>query len=129
MYNIPDLLVCREDRTMHASRRLAVLGVAVLALLSLAPVTARAGGPSPEGYWLVASDGGVFGFGDAGFHGSTGAERLARPIVGLAASPTGNGYWLVASDGGVFSFGDAGYHGGLGGSPPRNPIVGVVSAG
>jgi len=24
------------------------------------------------GYWLVASDGGVFSFGDAGFHGSTG---------------------------------------------------------
>jgi hypothetical protein len=22
------------------------------------------------GYWLVASDGGIFNFGDAGFHGS-----------------------------------------------------------
>ncbi len=24
------------------------------------------------GYWLVATDGGIFSFGDAAFHGSTG---------------------------------------------------------
>jgi hypothetical protein len=62
---------------------------------------------SGRGYWLVASDGGIFSFGDAVFRGSTGALRLARPIVGMAPTPAGNGYWLVASDGGVFSFGDA----------------------
>ncbi|MEO7442455.1 MAG: hypothetical protein ABIW46_02860, partial [Acidimicrobiales bacterium] len=60
-----------------------------------------------RGYRLVASDGGVFAFGDATFVGSTGALRLAQPIVGMAATPTGRGYWLVASDGGVFAFGDA----------------------
>jgi hypothetical protein len=38
------------------------------------------------GYWLVASDGGVFSFGDAGFSGSTGALVLARPMVGMAAT-------------------------------------------
>ena len=27
--------------------------------------------PTGQGYWLVASDGGIFAFGDAGFHGST----------------------------------------------------------
>jgi hypothetical protein len=36
------------------------------------------------GYWLVASDGGIFAFGDAGFLGSTGAIRLNQPIVGMA---------------------------------------------
>ncbi|MDA8366275.1 MAG: hypothetical protein M0Z62_04855, partial [Actinomycetota bacterium] len=36
-------------------------------------------------YWLVASDGGVFSFGDAHFHGSTGAITLNKPIVGMAA--------------------------------------------
>ncbi len=60
-----------------------------------------------DGYWLVASDGGVFSFGDARFFGSTGAIRLNQPIVGMAATPTGHGYWLVASDGGIFCFGDA----------------------
>ena len=28
--------------------------------------------PDGAGYWLVASDGGVFSFGDAGFYGSAG---------------------------------------------------------
>ena len=37
-----------------------------------------------KGYWLVASDGGVFAYGDAGFYGSTGALTLNKPIVGMA---------------------------------------------
>jgi len=42
-------------------------------------------GTPASGYRLVASDGGIFGFGDAGFFGSTGAVALNRPIVGMAA--------------------------------------------
>ncbi|MGH2689765.1 MAG: TolB family protein [Actinomycetota bacterium] len=38
----------------------------------------------PGGYRLVGSDGGIFTFGDARFHGSTGAVPLARPIVAMA---------------------------------------------
>ncbi len=72
------------------------------------PVVGMAATPDGKGYWLVASDGGVFAFGDAGFFGSTGDVRLAKPVVGMAATPDGKGYWLVASDGGVFAFGDAG---------------------
>ncbi|MCZ7525889.1 MAG: hypothetical protein M5U14_05550 [Acidimicrobiia bacterium] len=56
--------------------------------------------PTGLGYWLVAEDGGIFAFGDAGFHGSTGAIALNQPIVGMTPSPSGQGYWLVASDGG-----------------------------
>jgi hypothetical protein len=67
--------------------------------------------PSGKGYWLVASDGGIFAFGDAGFLGSTGGIRLNQPVVGMAATPSGAGYWLVASDGGVFGFGDADFWG------------------
>ena len=70
--------------------------------------------PDGGGYWLVASDGGVFSFGDAGFHGSTGNLRLTKPVVGMAATPDGGGYWLVASDGGIFAFG--GRYGGFFGS-------------
>ena len=66
------------------------------------------------GYWLVASDGGIFSFGDAGFHGSTGATPLNKPVVGMAATQDGLGYWLVASDGGIFSYGDAQFHGSAG---------------
>jgi hypothetical protein len=68
--------------------------------------------PSGKGYWLVSSDGGVFSFGDAGFHGSLGGVKLDAPIVGMACTPSGKGYWLLGSDGGVFGFGDAKYDGG-----------------
>ena len=63
------------------------------------------------------ADGGVFSFGDAGFHGSMGGKPLDRPVVGMAATSDGHGYWLVAADGGVFSFGDAGFYGSMGGKP------------
>src|ERR1035441_6593061 len=60
------------------------------------PVVGMAASPTGKGYWLVAADGGVFSFGDAGFYGSLGGTRLRQPVVGMAASPTGKGYWLVA---------------------------------
>ena len=41
-----------------------------------------------KGYWLVATDGGIFSYGDAKFYGSTGAIALNRPIVGMASTPT-----------------------------------------
>ncbi len=83
--------------------------------------------PASQGYWLAASDGGVFTFGAAAFHGSLGAIKLNAPIVGIAATPTGNGYWLVGSDGGVFAFGAAGFHGSLGATKLNAPIVGIAA--
>ncbi len=80
----------------------------------------------PTGYWLAASDGGIFAFGDAGFYGSTGDLRLNRPIVGMGATPTRQGYWLVGSDGGVFSFGDAGFFGSTGGMVLNSPIIAMA---
>ncbi len=79
------------------------------------------------GYWIVASDGGVFSFGNAVFYGSMGGQTLNSPVVGMAARPQGDGYWLVASDGGIFSFGAAGFHGSMGGTPLNQPIVGMSS--
>jgi hypothetical protein len=79
------------------------------------------------GYWEVASDGGIFSFGVAAFHGSMGGRPLNAPIVGLAATPSGAGYWEVASDGGIFSFGDAAFHGSMGGTPLNAPIVGLAA--
>ena len=67
--------------------------------------------PSGNGYRIIAEDGGVFCFGDATFHGSTGDIALNAPIVDAAQTPSGEGYWLLAGDGGVFTFGDAKFHG------------------
>ena len=82
---------------------------------------------SNQGYWEVASDGGIFSFGTARFFGSTGGMPLNAPIVAMAATPDGRGYWLVARDGGVFAFGDAHYYGSTGGTPLNAPIVGIAS--
>ena len=83
--------------------------------------------PIFHGYWLVASDGGIFSFGDASFYGSTGNIVLNKPIVGMASTPDGKGYWLVASDGGIFSFGDASFYGSTGNIVLNKPIVGMAS--
>ncbi len=115
--------------------------VARVATRALHAVPAAATTPSPTslhvvvgaatdvatgGYWLVASDGGVFAFG-APFYGSAGGLTLNAPIVGMAATPNGGGYWLVASDGGVFAYGDAQFYGSMGGHPLNAPIVGMAA--
>ena len=84
------------------------------------------------GYWLVAGDGGIFDYGDAGFYGSAGSIHLNQPIVGMSVSPDGHGYTLVASDGGVFNYGDAHFFGSLPGvlGPGKTlnkPIEGIVT--
>ncbi len=91
------------------------------------PVPPGTSPTSGTGYWLVASDGGIFSFGDAAFYGSTGATALNKPIVGMASTPDGKGYWLVASDGGIFSFGDAAFYGSTGATALNKPIVGLGS--
>ena len=78
-----------------------------------APVVDLAPTPDGGGYWLVASDGGVFAFGDAAFYGSMGGQHLNAPVVGIAADSATGGYWLVASDGGVFAY-DAPFDGSTG---------------
>ena len=81
--------------------------------------------PDGKGYWLVASDGGVFAYGNAHFYGSTGGQHLNAPIVAFATTPDGKGYWLVAADGGVFAYGDATFYGSTGGQHLNAPIVGI----
>ena len=83
--------------------------------------------PFSDGYRLVASDGGIFAFGNAPFFGSTGAIRLNKPIVGMASTPRNDGYWLVASDGGIFAFGRATFFGSTGALTLAKPIVGMAA--
>jgi hypothetical protein len=79
------------------------------------------------GYRFVASDGGVFSFGDSNFFGSMGGTPLNRPVVGMATTPSTNGYWLVASDGGIFAFGDAPFYGSTGAIRLNKPVVGMAA--
>jgi hypothetical protein len=90
-----------------------------------APVVGMDSTASGKGYWLVATDGGVFSFGDAAFRGSMGGVPLNQPVVDIAHTPSGKGYWLVASDGGIFSFGDAVFRGSTGSIRLNQPIVGM----
>ncbi len=83
-------------------------------------------GAGAQGYWMIASDGGIFNY-NAGFYGSMGGKPLNKPIVGLAHTPGNQGYWEVASDGGIFSFGDAGFHGSMGGKALNAPVVDIAS--
>jgi len=112
------------DGTVFAFGRAPFEGSTASSLPS-APVVAIASAATGRGYWLAASDGGVFAFG-APFEGSLAGRRLGAPIVGIGGSGTGLGYWLVARDGGVFSFGDARYHGSLGKRRLVAPVVALV---
>jgi hypothetical protein len=131
-----------------ALRLLAVpAGLALLAALFAAPSTLTAGAQGAparqaaatsgsssggnaqnrEGYWLVASDGGVFTFGNAPFFGSAAGQKLDKPITDIVPTPDNKGYWLVASDGGVFSYGDAPFFGSPSNLHLKAPIVGIAS--
>ena len=84
------------------------------------PIVGMAATPDGEGYWLVASDGGIFAFGDAAFYGShRQPSRSTSPSSAWRATPDGGGYWLVASDGGIFAFGDAAFYGSTGAIAPQ----------
>jgi hypothetical protein len=87
------------------------------------PVVGMAVDRATGGYWLVASDGGIFSF-NAPFLGSTGNIHLNKPIVGMSATLNGSGYWFVASDGGVFAF-NAPFYGSTGNMHLNKPIVGM----
>jgi len=84
--------------------------------------------PSGNGYYMVASDGGIFSFGDAVFAGSMGSIPLNAPVQSLVPDSDGEGYWLVASDGGVFAF-DAAFRGSMGGVKLNQPVTGMVRFG
>ena len=116
-YQSPDSVLPGADTTTQAggdSGDRALCGV-----ISAGPAA------PPGGYLLVASDGGLFTYGDGEYRGGRGGQPLARPIVGMAG--TGGGYYLVASDGGIFTYGDAPYLGSAGATKLAAPIVGMAA--
>ena len=76
--------------------------------LDPAPADRRAW-PRPAdgtGYWMVAADGGVFAFGDAGFYGSA-AGTAGEPVERIVPHRRRPGYWIVPQNGTAQAFGDA----------------------
>ncbi len=98
-----------------------------MALPLNAPVQSLVPTQTNQGYWLVASDGGIFAFGDAVFRGSMGATRLNRPVTGMVRF--GDGYLMVGEDGGIFAFSNLPFLGSLGATPPARPIVSAAAQG
>jgi hypothetical protein len=110
--------------TCGAARRLFVAPISLPSVNGEVPCSAPA---SPYGYDMVATDGGIFNYGNLPFCGSEGGRPLNKPVVGMATTRDGGGYWLVASDGGIFTYGDANFYGSAGSLPLNAPIVGMAA--
>ena len=89
------------------------------------PIVGMAQTANGAGYWLVAADGGVFGF-NAPFFGSAASFPHAHPVVAMGATADGGGYWIVTDDGAVYSFGTAQYYGGLTAVRLSAPITDLI---
>lgn len=90
------------------------------------------------GYWLLASDGTVYGYGGASTNVFTpNPAPVSQPAVDIYGTSSGAGYWVAAADGGVFAYGDATFHGSVPGGggvstqwtlhldAPRRPVMRV----
>ena len=113
--------------TIVANNNIGTVAEQNLVLTVPPPILAIARTPDGNGYWLVAADGGVFSYGDAGFYGSLSSKGVtSSSVVAMAATPDGKGYWLIDSSGDVWAFGDAnGTLGSLSGDGNSN-IVGIA---
>ena len=89
-----------------------------------APIVGMVPTADGGGYFMVASDGGVFTFGDGKFEGSCpGIGGCSGAAVAVMPDATGNGYWLITATGHVYTFGDAPYLG-----SPGPQVSAVTSA-
>lgn len=87
---------------------------------------------SGNGYWVCGSDGKVYSFGDAGFHGDLISQSISDVVISFTTRPQGDGYWLFGHQGGVYGF-NAPYRGSLndvlGSWPfPNNIIPSAIDA-
>jgi len=125
----------RHSIYYHSSQFVASLTVVLAIAAMLVGITTTLGAPvasavtvSPaSGYWLVASDGGIFSFGGAQFYGSTGGQTISGSVVGMASALGSGGYWEATSTGQVVSFGGAQFYGSMGGKQLNKPIVGIAA--
>jgi len=89
-----------------------------------APIVGMVPSFDDNGYFMVASDGGVFAFGDAHFAGSCpGIGGCSGSAVAVMPDASGDGYWLVTSTGHIYTFGDAPYFG----APGQGTVTSAVA--
>jgi hypothetical protein len=90
-----------------------------------APIVGMVPSSDGGGYFMVASDGGIFAFGDAVFEGSCpGIGGCGGAAVAVAPDAGGRGYWLVTASGNIYTFGDATYYGAPGSR--SSPLTSMV---
>jgi len=78
--------------------------------------------PSGLGYWLFATDGRVFAFGDAAHFGNAKSDRVTG-----GDNRGSDGYWLVTQGGRVRSFGTSKSLGDLAGRDLGSKVVGLAA--
>jgi hypothetical protein len=83
--------------------------------------------PQGDGYWIVGSDGAVYGMGAAPWLGAPNALGAGGRAVNIAPTPSGGGYWVIMADGRVFAFGDAGHHGDPSSMALNQPVIALAS--
>jgi hypothetical protein len=90
-----------------------------------APIVGMVPTSDGRGYFMVASDGGVFAFGDALFEGSCPQiGGCSGSAVSVMPDASGQGYWLVTTTGHIYAFGNAANYGSPG--PRAYPVTSAV---
>ena len=99
------------------------------------------------GAWVLSSDGRVYGYGNAEFHGHVDMGRLApgerlTAIIGHTSyywgraiifddpdvvQPQGDGYWVFTDRGRVFAFGNAPFYGDVSSLPLNGPVIAAAA--
>jgi hypothetical protein len=77
------------------------------------------------GYYVLGSDGGIFAYGNAPYHGSAPAQGLHIDAVLMTLTPSQDGYWVAGRDGGIFSYGDAEFFGSVPGLHLGAPVTAI----
>ena len=90
------------------------------------PIVAFSPTSNDKGYWLVASDGSIYPFGDA--PSFKGKFAYSAPIVAFSPTSNDKGYWLVASDGSIYPFGDAPMLYSYQGVPLQSSALGILTS-
>ena len=100
----------RLDMKLVPSRRAAALVAGLAAFVGLAVVPPAGATHTESGYWMLSTDGHVYGFGGGVTMGET-VLPGSTSRVDIEPTPSGHGYWILSQYGSVYNFGDAAYLG------------------
>ena len=84
------------------------------------------GGPGGSGYWMAATDGAVYAFGDADWLGNASVSMFDGAVaVDIERGPGGDGYWVVDSHGRVTAKGNVLWRGNAWGMEPGETATSI----